>query len=51
MISFSIKEILVSIGYAAGYGVAYSAIFSLCLLLRAVIFSLSKILSDIFRFE
>ena len=51
MISFSINEILVSIGYAAGYGVAYSAIFSLCLLIRALIFSLSNILSDIFRFE
>ena len=51
MISFSINEIHLSIGYAAGYGVAYSAIFSLCLLLRAVIFSLSKILSDIFKFE
>ncbi len=51
MISFSIHEILLSLGYAAGYGVAYSAIFSLCLLLRAIIFSSAEIVAEIFKFE
>lgn len=51
MISFNIYEILLSIGYAAGYGVAYSAIFSLFLLLRAMIISLAEIMVTIFKFE
>ncbi len=51
MISFTNGEIFLSLGYAAGYGVAYSGLYSLLLLLRAVLYSGADIAAAMLGFE